>query len=39
MCGYVPDARGITSRGRRLNWRNEAKVDADLVLWLTKTLS
>jgi GNAT superfamily N-acetyltransferase len=37
--GYVPDARGITSHGRRVNWGDEAKVDDDLVLWLTKPLS
>lgn len=37
--GYVPDARGITSHGRRLNWGDEAKIDDDLVLWLTKSLS
>jgi ribosomal protein S18 acetylase RimI-like enzyme len=37
--GYVPDARGITAHGRRLNWGDEAKMDDDLILWLTKTLS
>ena len=37
--GYVPDARGITSHGRRVNWGDEAKIDDDLVLWLTKPLS
>ena len=37
--GYVPDALGLTSHGRRLNWGDEAKIDDDLVLWLTKTLS
>jgi ribosomal protein S18 acetylase RimI-like enzyme len=37
--GYVPDARGITSHGRRVNWGDDAKIDDDLVLWLTKTLS
>jgi len=34
--GYIPDARGITSHGRRMNWGDEAKIDDDLVLWLTK---
>jgi GNAT superfamily N-acetyltransferase len=37
--GYVPDARGITSHGRRVNWGDEVKIDDDLVLWLTKALS
>ncbi len=37
--GYVPDARGITAYGRRLNWGDDAKIDDDLVLWLTKALS
>ncbi len=37
--GYVPDARGITAHGRRVNWGDEAKIDDDLVLWLTKPLS
>ncbi len=37
--GYVPDARGITAHGRRLGWGDDAKIDDDLVLWLTKTLS
>jgi GNAT superfamily N-acetyltransferase len=37
--GYVPDARGITSHGTRLNWGDEARIDDDLVLWLTKTFS
>ena len=36
--GYVPDGRGITSHGRRLAWGDEAKIDDDLVLWLTKAL-
>lgn len=35
--GYVPDARGITSHGVRLNGGDEVKVDDDLVLYLTKT--
>jgi ribosomal protein S18 acetylase RimI-like enzyme len=37
--GYVPDARGITSHGRRVNWGDDAKIDDDLVLWLTKAVS
>ena len=37
--GYAPDARGITSHGRHVNWGDAAKIDDDLVLWLTKTLS
>jgi len=37
--GYVPDARGITSHGRRVNWGDEVKIDDDLVLWLTKPIS
>ena len=37
--GYVPDGRGITAHGRRLKWGDEAKIDDDLVLWLTKALS
>ncbi len=37
--GYVPDALGITSHGRRVNWGEEAKIDDDLVLWFTKTVS
>jgi GNAT superfamily N-acetyltransferase len=37
--GYVPDGRGITSHGSRLNWGDAAKADDDLVLWLTKPLS
>ena len=37
--GYVPDAQGITAYGRRLNWGDDAKIDDDLVLWLTKALS
>ncbi len=37
--GYVPDARGITAHGRRVNWGDEAKIDDDLVLWLTRTVS
>ena len=37
--GYVPDARGITSHGRRVNWGDDVKIDDDLVLWLTKTVS
>jgi len=36
--GYVPDARGITAHGRHLNWGDDAKIDDDLVLWLTKRL-
>jgi GNAT superfamily N-acetyltransferase len=36
--GYVPDGRGITAHGRRLEWGDEAKIDDDLVLWLTKAL-
>jgi ribosomal protein S18 acetylase RimI-like enzyme len=36
--GYVPDARGITAHGRRLSWGDDAKIDDDLVLWLTKRL-
>jgi hypothetical protein len=37
--GYVPDACGITSHGRRVNWGDAVKIDDDLVLWLTKPLS
>jgi ribosomal protein S18 acetylase RimI-like enzyme len=37
--GYVPDARGITSHRRFVNWGDEVKIDDDLVLWLTKALS
>jgi GNAT superfamily N-acetyltransferase len=37
--GYVPDARGITSHGRRVNWNDDVKSDDDLVLWFTKALS
>jgi ribosomal protein S18 acetylase RimI-like enzyme len=37
--GYVPDAQGITAYGRRMNWGDDAKIDDDLVLWLTKALS
>jgi ribosomal protein S18 acetylase RimI-like enzyme len=37
--GYVPDALGITSHGRRVNWGEKAKIDDDLVLWFTKTVS
>jgi GNAT superfamily N-acetyltransferase len=39
MRGYVPDARGITAHSRRVNWGDEAKIDDDLVLWFTKTVS
>lgn len=37
--GYVPDALGITTHGARVNWGDSAKIDDDLVLWLTKTVS
>jgi GNAT superfamily N-acetyltransferase len=37
--GYVPDGLGITSHGRRVEWGDAAKVDDDLVLWLTKSVS
>jgi GNAT superfamily N-acetyltransferase len=37
--GYIPDGLGITAHGRRLAWGDDAKIDDDLVLWLTKTLS
>jgi len=37
--GYVPDARGITAHGRRVNWGDDVKVDDDLVLFLTKCRS
>jgi ribosomal protein S18 acetylase RimI-like enzyme len=37
--GYVPDARGITAHGVRVNWGDSAKIDDDLVLWLTKSIS
>jgi GNAT superfamily N-acetyltransferase len=37
--GYVPDALGITSHGKRVNWGDAVKVDDDLVLFLTKTKS
>ncbi|MGZ5988805.1 MAG: GNAT family N-acetyltransferase [Rhizomicrobium sp.] len=37
--GYVPDALGIMSHGRRVNWGDDAKIDDDLVLYLTKTKS
>ena len=36
--GYVPDGRGITAHGKRLAWGDDAKIDDDLVLWLTKAL-
>ncbi len=34
--GYVPDARGITSHGVRVNWGDDVKIDDDLVLYLVK---
>lgn len=37
--GYVPDALGITSHGRRVNWGDEVKVDDDLVLFLMNSKS
>ena len=37
--GYVPDGRGITAHGTRLNGGDSAKIDDDLVLWLIKPLS
>jgi GNAT superfamily N-acetyltransferase len=37
--GYVPDARGITSHGTRVNWGDTVKVDDDLVLYLVKAKS
>jgi len=37
--GYVPDGRGITTHGRRVNWGDEVKIDDDLVLYLIKTRS
>lgn len=36
--GYVPDARGVTAHGLRMNWGDDVKIDDDLVLWLTRTL-
>jgi|SRR5579871_1379368 len=35
--GYVPDARGIMSHGRRVSWGDEVRIDDDLVLYLVKT--
>jgi GNAT superfamily N-acetyltransferase len=37
--GYVPDGRGITSHGVRVNWGDAVKIDDDLVLYLTKAKS
>ncbi len=37
--GYVPDARGIASHGRRVDWSDTVPVDDDLVLYLTKRLA
>jgi hypothetical protein len=37
--GYVPDARGITSHGKRVGYGDVASVDDDLILWLMKNLS
>jgi GNAT superfamily N-acetyltransferase len=37
--GYVPDGLGITTHGRRAEWGDTAKVDDDLVLWLTRSVS
>lgn len=36
--GYVPDARGLTSKGRHLRWGETVTVDDDLVLYFTKSL-
>ena len=37
--GYVPDTLGITAHGTRVNWGDAVKIDDDLVLWFTKTVS
>jgi GNAT superfamily N-acetyltransferase len=37
--GYVPDARGITSHEKRVDYGDVVPVDDDLVLWLTRDLS
>ncbi len=36
--GYIPDARGLTSDRRHLQWGETVRVDDDLVLFLTKRL-
>jgi len=36
--GYIPDARGVTSHGRRVNFGDTVTADDDLVLWFTKTI-
>ncbi|HLY07268.1 MAG TPA: GNAT family N-acetyltransferase [Rhizomicrobium sp.] len=36
--GYVPDGRGITSRGNRIAFGERVTVDDDLILWFTKML-
>ncbi len=36
--GYVPDALGITSHGRRVDRGDSVPIDDDLVLYLTKRL-
>lgn len=37
--GYVPDGRGISSRGQWLCWGETARIDDDLVLGFTKQLT
>lgn len=37
--GYVPDARGLMSHGRRVDWGDDVKADDDLVLYLEKERS
>jgi len=36
--GYVPDGRGITSRGKRVAYGDSVPADDHLVLWFTKGL-
>ncbi len=36
--GYVPDARGLTSRGVHVRWGDTVTIDDDLVLFLVKRL-
>lgn len=37
--GYIPDGRGLHSRGQPVQYGQSAPVDDDLVLYLTKTFS
>ena len=37
--GYVPDGRGLHQHGRSLQYGDQARVDDDLVLYLTKRLT